>query len=51
LIAFLDPRAALSHVAMQRLAMHLWAGSRFFTGYLDQLRPSARRRVYSAARR
>ena len=35
LIAFLDERAALSHVAMQRLAMHLWAGSRIFTGYLD----------------
>jgi hypothetical protein len=51
LIAFLDERAALTYVAMLRLAMHLWAGSRIFTGYLDQLRPSARRRVYSAARR
>jgi hypothetical protein len=41
LIAFLDERAALTYVAMLRLAMHLWAGSRIFTGYLDQLRPSA----------
>lgn len=41
LVAFLDDRGSLSNLALQRLAQHLWQGSRVLTSYLQELKPSA----------
>ena len=45
MLAFMDDRGGLSHLALQRLAQALWQGSRMFTSYLQELKPSARRRL------
>jgi hypothetical protein len=45
IVAFLDHRGGISNQALQRLSLQVWQGSRTFTGYLDELKPSARRRL------